>query len=435
MQMQSWAFILFVAVATLLYWTAIPRRFRPHFLLAISLGYYFVCSVTFGVFLLIYLYAMFVIGILIDTAATKRGRTAWMIAGVSIALGLLFLFKARATVIQLGLILMGQAGAAKVAGMLAAKIGIPLGISYFTFRVIHYLVEVYRGKVVRATPLEFFLYVTFFPAMLSGPIHRFYTIGREDPRDSFSEQMRTGTATTRFRLDDFSYGLWRILVGVVKKFVVADFFAKLAMPMTTAQGLLPSVDTWQLWVAAHCYFAYLYIDFSGYTDMAIGLGRLFGFRMMENFKMPLLAHSMQEFWRRWHMSLTYYVMQYVYIPLGGSRKGAARQDLNIMLTIVLIALWHNLTLNMFLWGVMMGLASIVHNRYSRIKKRLFPNHQPTWWGRVLGIIGVWMWTGTLWPLFHHGLRVALIYYIKMFPFVSALFPAVGWLNKAGALIK
>jgi alginate O-acetyltransferase complex protein AlgI len=431
MQMQSWAFILFVAVAVLLYWAVVPRRWRPHYLLAISLGYYFTCSLAFGIFLVIYLYAMFVIGILIDTATGKRGRLSWLIVGLSIALGLLLIFKARVTIIQVALLLMGQLGAAKVAGLLAARIGIPLGISYFTFRVIHYLVEVYRGKEVRASWLEFFLYVTFFPATVSGPIHRFYTIGREDPRDSFANQLRAEGGLPRFSVDNFSYGLWRILLGVVKKFVIADFFAKLALPMTSAQGLMPTVNWLQLWAAGHCYFIYLYIDFSGYTDMALGMARLFGIRMMENFDWPIFSYNMREFWRRWHKSLTYYIMQYVYIPLGGSRKGRARQDVNIMITIVLIALWHNMTLNMLLWGVLMGMASILQGHYDRLKRRLMPNHQPTWWGKAIGVVAVWTWIGSLWPLFHHGLHIALFYYIKMFPFLIHLFPVLRWAGKLG----
>ncbi|MHA1568414.1 MAG: MBOAT family O-acyltransferase, partial [Alphaproteobacteria bacterium] len=286
MAMQSWAFILFALISVLLYWLVIPRRFRPHFLLLISVGYYFACSVVFGVFLLIYLYGMFVVGILIDTANKPRGRKIWMIVGIVAAIGLLFVFKARIGIIQLVFMLTGM-GTGKMAAALAAQIGIPLGISYFTFRVVHYLVEVYRGKVVRATPLEFFLYVTFFPAMVSGPIHRFSTLGREDPRDSFADQLRQEGGSPAFAGDDFGYGLWRILTGVVKKFVLADFFLALAGPMMTQAGLSPAVSTGQLWMAGHAWFAYLYLDFSGYTDMAIGIARLFGFRIMENFNWPI----------------------------------------------------------------------------------------------------------------------------------------------------
>jgi alginate O-acetyltransferase complex protein AlgI len=431
MQMQSWAFILFVAVSVLLYWTAVPRRFRPHFLLAISVGYYFTCSVAFGVFLLIYLYVMFVIGILIDTAKGRRGRMAWLTAGVVGGLGVLFVFKLRAGMLHLAFLLLGQPGAAAAATILAARIGIPLGISYFTFRAIHYLVEVYRGKVIRATWVEFFLYVTFFPAMVSGPIHRFYTIGHEDPRDSFSNQLRGEGGAPNFSLDDFSSGLWRILTGVVKKFVIADFFATLAAPMTTTSGLLPSVNTWQLWAAGHFYYGYLYMDFSGYTDMALGMARLFGFRMMENFHWPISAYNLREFWRRWHMSMTYYAMQYVFIPLGGSRKGRFRTNINLLLTFVAIAAWHNITANMLLWGFIQGVAMVINGYYERFKKRMLPDHQPTWWGKVLGVILMWTWFGACWPIFHHGLRMSVLFYFKMFPFLTYIFPVLRMTPKLG----
>jgi len=430
MEMQSWSFMLFVLISVLLYWFVVPQRFRPHFLLAISIGYYFTVSFVFAIFLLIYLYAMYVIGILIDTAEKKRGRVTWLVVGIVVAIGILFVFKARAGLIQIAFFALGLGGG-KMAAALAAKIGIPLGISYFSFRVIHYLVEVYRGKQLRATPLEFFLYITFFPTMVSGPIHRFYTIRREKPEDSFGNQLRGEGGSPPLKFDDFSYGIWRILQGVVKKFVIADFFLKLAGPMMTKMGLAPSVGTLELWVAAHAWFAYLYLDFSGYSDMAIGLARLFGFRVMENFNWGVLGHNLQDFWRRWHISLTYWVTNYVYIPLGGSRKSEVRTDFNALVTIVVIALWHNINFNMLIWGIFEGVGLIVFRHYAQLKRRLLPDHKPTWWGKVIGIIMVWTFHGISWPLFHHPVHIAAIYYLKMFPFLTGLFPILRSLLSVG----
>jgi D-alanyl-lipoteichoic acid acyltransferase DltB (MBOAT superfamily) len=299
------------------------------------------------------------------------------------------------------------------------KFGVPVGISYFSFRVIHYLVEVYRGNERRATALEFFLYVTFLPTMVSGPIHRFFTIRHEDPQDSFGPQMRAEGGLPPFRFDDLSWGVWRILQGVVKKFVVADFFYKMCGPMLQP-GLLLSTNWWQLWLAAHCWFFYLYIDFSGYSDIAIGIARLFGFRVMENFNWGLFAPNPRDFWRRWHISLTNWLMTYVYIPLGGSHKGEARTDVNAFLTIIAVALWHNVSFHMFLWGVAQGLVLVTFRHYDKWKQRRWPNRRPTWWGKALGVFAMWNYMAILWPIFHHKTTIAVLYYAKMIPLLPAL---------------
>jgi alginate O-acetyltransferase complex protein AlgI len=420
--MQSWAFVIFVLASAALYWLAVPRRWRPHFLLAVSLGYYLACSLqVYGltfIFLLFYLYGMFVIGVMIDTAKTKGGRRGWLLFGVLSATSILFIFKTTATITKVLFAMFGLAGG-QIAALAFAKFGVPIGISYFSFRVIHYLVEVYRGNERRASALEFFLYVTFFPTMVSGPINRFFTIGRENPADSFGPQLRGAGGSPAFRWDDFSYGFWRILQGVVKKFVISDFFLRMAGPMMKP-GMLMGTDWWQLWLAGHCYFVYLYIDFSGYSDMAIGMARLFGYRVMENFDWPLLAPNVREFWRRWHVSLTGWLTNYVYIPLGGGRKGSFRADLHILITIIAVALWHKVTVSMFIWGFIEGMAMIVFRHWERLKKRLYPDHRPTWWGKLIGIILVWHLHGLLWPLFHHKTTIALLYYAKMIPVIPLL---------------
>jgi D-alanyl-lipoteichoic acid acyltransferase DltB (MBOAT superfamily) len=157
--------------------------------------------------------------------------------------------------------------------------------------------------------------------VISGPIHRFFTVRREDPRDSFGAQLRQANGGPTFSADNFRHGCWRILTGVIKKFVIADFFFRLAEPVMQP-GQLLTAPLWQIWLAGHAYFVYLYIEFSGYTDIAWAFP-LFGYRVMENFNWPLLAPNLQEFWRRWHMSLTYWLTNYIYIPLGGGRKSGS----------------------------------------------------------------------------------------------------------------
>jgi alginate O-acetyltransferase complex protein AlgI len=427
--MQSWSFVVFAAMAVLLYWLAIPRRWRPHYLLTVSLGYFLACSLDqMGlpfVFLLFYLYGMFVIGILIDTAKTPQGRRRWTVLGVVAAAGILVLFKTIATLTKVLVLLLGP-GLGEWAAAGLTKFGVPIGISYFSFRVIHYLVEVYRGKERRATALEFFLYVTFFPTMVAGPIHRFFTLRREKPEDSFGVQVRGEGGLPPFKFDDISYGVWRILQGVVKKFVIADFFYRLCTPMLQP-ALLLKTEWWQMWMAAHAYFVYLYIDFSGYSDIAIGISRLFGIRVMENFNWGLFAVNVQDFWRRWHISLTQWLMNYIYFPLGGGRKGEFRTDVNAMITIIAVAVWHRVSVSMFIWGFLQGLAVVFVRHYLKLKKRLFPNHRPTLWGKALGVVCVWHWQAILWPLFHHPTRIAILYWVKMSPVI----PLLKWLGVLG----
>ncbi|MDP8225892.1 MAG: MBOAT family O-acyltransferase [Candidatus Lernaella stagnicola] len=444
--MQSWSFVIFAAAAVLLYYGLSwlvdklkwPRKLLSLALLVMSLGYFFAASLpewaerpgmalmraaVLLVALCLYLWWIYIVGIMIDISESKRAKTIWLVLGVGTALLLLFTFKTIDPIRKLTFALLGMETAAFVSGSFL-WIGVPLGISYFSFRAIHYIAEIYRGNGARATALEFFHYVTFFPTMVSGPIHRFYKIGREKPEDAFGRQMQLNGGAPRIGVEDINYGMWRLLQGLVKKFVLADFLFRLAGPMMKMPLMLGS-STGQLWLASHAYFAYLYVEFSGYSDIAIGLSRLMGYRVMENFSWPILAPNLQEFWRRWHTSLTGWLMNYIYFPLGGGRKGNFRTDVNIMITIIAVALWHKVNMSMFLWGFFEGLALITFRHWNRFKQRAFPNRKPTWWGRVIGIVMVWHVHGLLWPLFHHNFKIALLYYVKMIPILPLLTKGAG----------
>lgn len=420
-QFATWSYIIFIAVGLILYWLAVPRRFRPHLLLLLSLGYYamaclndldlpIVIKLLPFFFLIFYLYAMFAIGVMIDTAASTRGRKVWLFVGLLCALGVLLIFKSSSSLITVSSRLFGVQGG-RAAAIIFTKFGIPLGISYFSFRVVHYLVEVYRGKEKRASALEFFLYVAYFPTVISGPIHRFFTVRRENPAESFGVQLRQASGGPGFSAEDFRQGAYRIITGIIKKFVIADLFFRLAEPVMKS-GLLLTSPLWQIWLAGHAYFLYLYIEFSGYSDIAIGVSRLFGYRVMENFSWPLLAPNLQEFWRRWHMSLTSWLTNYVYIPLGGGRRSRVRVDLNILITIIAVALWHEISIAKFFWGLFEGLALVIFLYWRRFRRRVAPNRKPTWWGKAIGVIMVWHVHCLLWPLFLHKWQVTTVFYLK-----------------------
>ena len=220
------------------------------------------------------------------------------------------------------------------------RLAAPLGISFFTFKCISYIADVRRDREHRAGSFfAFLLYVSFFPQITAGPIARF--------RD-FQPQLEERVCTPAFA----ARGLERYIVGLAKKLILAGAAARLADPFFAAGAAL---DARSAWLAAIAFPLQIYFDFSGYSDMAIGLGNLFGFQTAENFDRPYLAASVTEFWRRWHISLSGWFRDYVYIPLGGSRRGRGRAAVNKLIVFALSGLWHGGAWTFLLWGLWHGL--------------------------------------------------------------------------------
>ena len=224
-------------------------------------------------------------------------------------------------------------------------IPLPIGISFFTFQTMSYTIDVYRGVTQAQTSwLNYGTYVSMFPQLIAGPIVQYKTIAK---------QLKERTETT----DDFVAGITRFLAGVGKKVLLANNIGVLwdtvsAMPLAS----LPAATAW---LGAIAYTFQIYFDFSGYSDMAIGLGQMFGFHFLENFNYPYISRSITEFWRRWHISLSSWFREYVYIPLGGNRKGAAKQIRNIAIVWMLTGIWHGASWNFVLWGVYYGILLIL----------------------------------------------------------------------------
>jgi alginate O-acetyltransferase complex protein AlgI len=222
---------------------------------------------------------------------------------------------------------------------------LPIGISFFTFHAISYVVDVYRRDAsAQKRPLEAALYLLVFPQLIAGPIVRYRQIAGQ-----LAERVTT--------LEDFSYGVRRFIVGLGKKMLIANTLAGpadriFAMPA----GELTAAHAW---LAVVCYTLQIYFDFSGYSDMAIGLGRLFGFHFPENFNYPYIAQSVQDFWRRWHMSLSAWFRDYVYIPLGGNRTSTGRLYFNLVLVFFLCGLWHGANWTFVIWGLFHGLFLVI----------------------------------------------------------------------------
>lgn len=215
------------------------------------------------------------------------------------------------------------------------SIVLPLGISFFTFQNVSYLIDVYRGDIApQKSIIKYGTYITFFPQLIAGPIVRYKDI---------NEELENRTES----LDNFGKGVKRFITGLSKKVLIANIIGEMCTILSAA--VEKSVVTYIL--QAIGYTLQIYFDFSGYSDMAIGLGLFFGFHIKENFNYPLIANSITDFWRRWHMSLSSFFRDYVYIPLGGNRKGLKRQILNILIVWSLTGLWHGASWNFVLWGI------------------------------------------------------------------------------------
>ena len=233
----------------------------------------------------------------------------------------------------------------------APALALPIGISFFTFQGVSYLVDVYRGETSAAhDPVSLTLYLSFFPQLVAGPIVRW---------DDFSRQL----SDRRITAENAARGLRRMIIGLSKKVLLADGLA--AMVDAAFGAALPTVGG--AWLGAFAFTMQLYLDFSGYTDMALGMGQAMGFSLPENFRLPLCAGSLRDFWRRWHMTLTGWFRSYVYLPLGGNRQGQARTMRNILVVFLLTGLWHGAGWTFVLWGLWHGLGMCVDRALPQAK--------------------------------------------------------------------
>ena len=342
-------FFLLVFVAS---W-ALGRRHRVHkgLLLAVSYGFYGFWDWRFlpllaGVSLL----AAFA-GRALQTERRPRARKAILAAGVTLALATLGFFKYAGFAAAVLVDLFG----APRGPLTLPEIALPVGISFFVFHAISLMVDAWRDRIpVRVTVLDALLYVAFFPQLVAGPILR---------ASSFLPQLATPPDP---RALDASRALELIVVGLAKKVIVASFLAtELVDPVFASPGLHGGLETL---FAVYGYAAQIYCDFSGYTDIAIGSALLLGYRFPDNFASPYLATSPQDFWRRWHISLSTWLRDYLFIPLGGSRAGEARTLVNLAITMVLGGLWHGAAWSFVVWGALHGAGLALHRLWSRSRR-------------------------------------------------------------------
>ena len=306
----------FLPAVVVLYYLC-PRRYRNVLLLVSSLIFYGWGEPKYVLLMLVSILLNYFCGLAAGKRQTQqRSVRGVLIVGVVLNLGMLGFFK-------YGTFFFGSA---------FPDIPLPIGISFYIFQAMSYLIDVCRREVeVQKNVLTFGTYVTLFPQLIAGPIVRYRDV---------AEMLES----RRENLPQFSRGVQRFVVGLSKKVLLANTFG------AAWNALQVTTGTAAAWLGLLCYTLQIYFDFSGYSDMAIGLGQLFGFTFLENFNYPYISASVTEFWRRWHISLSTWFKEYVYIPLGGNRKGLARQIFNILVVWLLTGLWHGASWNFVLWG-------------------------------------------------------------------------------------
>jgi alginate O-acetyltransferase complex protein AlgI len=350
MVFSSVIFLFAFLPLTLLVYFVLPMRLRNVFLLLASLLFYAWGETNYTLVILASIVVNYVVGILIERAADRRGRKRAVAIGVAINLGMLIFFKYANFIMDNVNAVLVAAGATALPN---PRIHLPLGISFFTFQAISYIVDVYRGHVkAQGNFINYALYKALFPQLIAGPIVRYIDVSR---------QIVSRVVTP----SDFAAGVRIFLVGLGKKVLIANIVAaQVDRIFAIPHDQLPTSIAW---IGIVCFALQLYFDFSGYSDMAIGLGRMFGFHFLANFNYPYISRTLTEFWQRWHISLSTWFRDYLFTPLGGYRCSRPRAYLNLMTVFFLCGLWHGASWNFVLFGVYQGMF-LIFERLVRAKR-------------------------------------------------------------------
>jgi alginate O-acetyltransferase complex protein AlgI len=342
MLFNSWSFPPFLALVLMLYYL-LPQRAQNVMLLLASYFFYACWDWRFLGLLLASTSVDWTLANLIKREPTRQGARRWVAASVTVNLCFLGFFKYFNFFVESADTLLQTVGLPTFGRHL--QVVLPIGISFYTFQSISYIVDVYRGEVEPArNPIDFALFVAFFPHMVAGPIMH--------SRDLLP-QMQRPRQTTGLQVRE---GLWLILWGFFKKLVVSDNLASVVSAVYSSQ----TASAGEILLGTYAFAYQIYCDFSGYTDIARGTAKLMGFELMLNFNGPYLAVNPSDFWRRWHISLSTWLRDYLYIPLGGNRHGELLTHRNLMLTMLLGGLWHGAAWNFVLWGIFHGILLIGH---------------------------------------------------------------------------
>ncbi len=351
MLFNSWTFVAFLAIVLPLY-HFLGLRAQNVLLLVASYAFYSGWDWRFTGLLAASTLLDYAVARGIEAAPTPRGRRLLLWVSVCGNLGVLGYFKYAGFFVDSAAELLESLGFQP--NLPTLQLLLPVGISFYTFQTMAYTIDVYRGEQRASRDfLTYALYVCYFPQLVAGPIERF---GRLAPQL---------TAPRKVTVDMVTSGVQLILWGYVKKVAIADSLAPYIEQTFSDPGSAHAV---QLWLGVYCFAFQIYGDFAGYTDIARGVSRLFGIELMLNFKQPYFSRNITEYWRRWHISFSTWLRDYVYISLGGNRRGSVRQYVNMFITMVLGGLWHGAAWNFVIWGAMNGVVLSVHRFFTRHRK-------------------------------------------------------------------
>ncbi|CDA23056.1 mBOAT family protein [Mycoplasma sp. CAG:611] len=332
MLFTSISFLYYFLPTIIILYFITPKKYRNYILLIFSIIFYMYGEPKYVILMLVEILVAYFGALLIDKYKSKE----IFLITIIIHIGLLCVFKYTDLFI-------GTINSIFKTNISFLNIALPIGISFYTFQILSYVIDVYRGKVkVQKNILKLATYVSLFPQLIAGPIVRYETICDElDNRDETIEK--------------FSLGVRRFIIGLAKKVLIANMLGELC----TKFSLVDERSVLFYWIFAISYMLQVYFDFSAYSDMAIGLGKMFGFTFLENFNYPFISKSITEFWRRWHISLSSWFKDYVYIPLGGSRKGTLKLVRNVLIVWFLTGIWHGAAYNFILWGLFIGVFLVI----------------------------------------------------------------------------
>jgi alginate O-acetyltransferase complex protein AlgI len=342
---NTWLFCVFGIAVFILYWFVVPKAWRAVFLMIAGIVFYMASIPAYTLLivalgLVTYGVARWLLAVPADATAARR----WILAaGVGASVGVLGFFKYTK-------LFAGSFNGLCKGGCthILPDIIVPLAISFFTFEFVHVLVDVYKGKIARVGLRDFWLFALFFPTMIAGPIKRY---------QNFVPQIDGVMARRRLDPVLFATGIFRIVLGLAKKSIIADSMNPLVAPLLAPGPIYTHAD---YWVGALAYTVKIYFDFSGYSDIAIGCALLLGFQILENFDRPYWADNISIFWRRWHISLSSWIRDYVFIPLGGSRRGKVVSLINLAFVMAIAGLWHGAAWHFVVWGLWHGAGLGIH---------------------------------------------------------------------------
>ncbi len=392
---SSTTFIFIFLPVVLSVYFLIDSKFRNFFILIASLFFYAWGEYAYVLLMILSIGINYTTGILISMGQHRRQNyLTKSILTVGIIINLLILIYYKYTYFLMGIF--SNLGVSFNTDTL--NIRLPIGISFFTFQSISYLIDVYRQDVkCQKNIINLGMYISLFPQLIAGPIVRYIDISKE---------IKSRNITT----ESFAAGISKFIIGLAKKVIISNNVGLIADKVFEISA--SDLSTSLAWIGILCYSLQIYYDFSGYSDMAIGLGRLFGFNFKENFNHPYISTSVQDFWRRWHISLSTWFKDYLYIPLGGNRKGAVRTYMNLVIVFFVTGLWHGASWNFVLWGLFHGLFLIIE-RASNI-------NIPAKWvliKRVYLLLVVMIG----WVLFRsEDLNYSILFIKKMFSFTSGM---------------